>query len=182
MPLFLALAAIFAGRLSDRSGGRALTVTGMVVVTTTLAVLATSKPGQAMLLVGLALVGTGLGLFTPANNAAIMASAPKDRAGVAAGVLNMARGLGTTLGLALTGLVYGLAPAPRDGFPGRNGAPGRRLGGRPRAGRSRGVKGPTETGAPSTPRYAPLTDRLGFCGPPTRASPLQARGIIRVRA
>ena len=116
MPLFLALAAVFAGRLSDRSGGRALTVTGMVVVTTTLAVLATSKPGQAMLLVGLALVGTGLGLFTPANNAAIMASAPKDRAGVAAGVLNMARGLGTALGLALTGLVYGLAPTPRDGF------------------------------------------------------------------
>ena len=69
-----------------------------------------------MLLVGLALVGTGLGLFTPANNAAIMASAPKDRAGVAAGVLNMARGLGTALGLALTGLVYGLAPTPRDGF------------------------------------------------------------------
>jgi EmrB/QacA subfamily drug resistance transporter len=116
MPLFLALAALFAGRLSDRSGGRALTVTGMVVVTTTLAVLATSKPGQAMLLVGLALVGTGLGLFTPANNAAIMASAPKDRAGVAAGVLNMARGLGTALGLALAGLVYGLAPTPRDGF------------------------------------------------------------------
>ena len=116
MPLFLALAALFAGRLSDEPGGRALTVTGMIVVTATLAVLATSKPGQAMLLVGLALVGTGLGLFTPVNNAAIMASAPKDRAGVAAGVLNMARGLGTTLGLALSGLVYGLAPTPRNGF------------------------------------------------------------------
>jgi EmrB/QacA subfamily drug resistance transporter len=116
MPVFLALAALFAGRLSDRSGGRALTVTGLVIVTTTLAMLATSRPGQAMLLVGLALVGTGVGLFTPANNAAIMASAPKDRAGVAAGVLNMARGLGTALGLALTGLVYSLAPTPRDGF------------------------------------------------------------------
>jgi EmrB/QacA subfamily drug resistance transporter len=116
MPVFLALAALFAGRLSDRSGGRALTVTGLVIVTTTLAVLATSRPGQVMLLVGLALVGTGVGLFTPANNAAIMASAPKDRAGVAAGVLNMARGLGTAGGLALTGLVYSLAPTPGDGF------------------------------------------------------------------
>ena len=69
-----------------------------------------------MLLVALALVGTGLGLFTPPNNAAIMASAPKHRAGVASGVLNMTRGLGTALGLAPTGLVYGLAPTPRDGF------------------------------------------------------------------
>ena len=116
MPLFLGLAALFAGRLSDRSGGRALTVAGMVVVTATLAALARQRQDRPMLLVGLALVGTGLGLFTPANNAAIMASAPKDRAGVAGGVLNMARGLGTALGLALTGLVYGLAPTPRDGF------------------------------------------------------------------
>jgi EmrB/QacA subfamily drug resistance transporter len=116
MPLFLGLAALLAGRMSDRSGGRRLTVTGMAVVTATLAVLAASTPGQAVLLVGLALVGTGLGLFTPANNAAILASAPKDRAGVAAGVLNMARGLGTAVGLALSGLVYDLAPTPRGGF------------------------------------------------------------------
>ena len=67
MPLFLGLAALVAGRLSDRSGGRALTVTGMAVVTITLAALAASTPGQAVVLVGLALAGTGLGLFTPAN-------------------------------------------------------------------------------------------------------------------
>ena len=89
---------------------------GLAVVTAALAALAVSTPGQAIVLVGLALAGTGLGLFTPANNAAIMASAPKDRAGVAGGVLNMARGLGTALGLAITGLVYGLAPMPRGGF------------------------------------------------------------------
>ena len=136
MPLFLALAAIFAGRLSDRSGGRALTVTGMVVVTTTLAVLATSKPGQAMLLFGLALVGTGLGLFTPANNAAIMASAPKERAGVAAGVLNMARGprYRARARPDRSGLRPGTHAPGR--LPGRNGALGRRLGRRPHAGRS----------------------------------------------
>lgn len=116
MPLFLGLAALIAGRLSDRYGGRALTAGGMVLVTAALAILVVPKPGQAPLLVGLALMGMGLGLFTPANNAAIMASAPKDRAGVAAGVLNTARGLGTALGLALTGLVYGLAPTPQGGF------------------------------------------------------------------
>jgi hypothetical protein len=61
-------------------------------------------------------VGVGLGLFTPSNNAAIMSSAPKQGSGVASGVLNMTRGMGTALGLALTGLVYGLVSSPGQGL------------------------------------------------------------------
>ena len=38
-----------------------------------------------------------------------MSTAPRAQAGVASGILNMARGLGTALGLALTGLVLGVA-------------------------------------------------------------------------
>ena len=65
---------------------------------------------------GLALVGVGLGLFTPSNNAAIMSSAPKQESGVASGVLNMTRGMGTALGLALTGMVFGLVASPGRGL------------------------------------------------------------------
>jgi MFS family permease len=54
----------------------------------------------------LAVVGVGLGLFTSPNNAAIMGAAPEQHAGMASGVLNMTRGFGTALGLALTGLVF----------------------------------------------------------------------------
>jgi hypothetical protein len=35
---------------------------------------------------------------------------------MASGVLNMTRGMGTALGLAVTGLVYGLAVLPAAGF------------------------------------------------------------------
>jgi hypothetical protein len=54
----------------------------------------------------LAVIGAGLGLFVAANNAATMFSAPRARAGAAGGLLNMARGLGTALGVALPSLVF----------------------------------------------------------------------------
>jgi MFS family permease len=62
-----------------------------------------------IIMVELAVLGVGLGMFTPPNNAAIMGAAPKAQAGVASGVLNMSRGMGTAMGLAFTSLVFGLA-------------------------------------------------------------------------
>jgi hypothetical protein len=47
-------------------------------------------------------------MFTPPNNAAIMGAAPREQSGVASGVLNMTRGMGTAMGLAFTSLVFGL--------------------------------------------------------------------------
>jgi MFS family permease len=60
------------------------------------------------------LAGVGLGLFTPANNAAIMAAAPTAHAGSAGGVLNMTRGVGTSLGVAVTALVFAGAAGGHD--------------------------------------------------------------------
>jgi MFS family permease len=54
----------------------------------------------------LGLVGVGMGLFTSPNNASIMGAAPSRQAGMASGVLNMTRGMGTALGLAVTGTVF----------------------------------------------------------------------------
>jgi EmrB/QacA subfamily drug resistance transporter len=116
MPLFLGLVAPFAGRLADRVGARPLTVSGMLLVAVALTILALTHPGQVMVVTVLALVGVGLGLFTPSNNASIMSSVPRRESGVASGVLNMTRGMGTALGLALTGLVYGLVSSPGQGL------------------------------------------------------------------
>lgn len=49
----------------------------------------------------LALTGLGLGTFTPANNAMIMGAIPAGSSGTGGGLVNMARGLGTALGVAL---------------------------------------------------------------------------------
>ncbi|MGH2443707.1 MAG: hypothetical protein ACRDFX_11180, partial [Chloroflexota bacterium] len=63
---------------------------------------------EAALLAELALIGVGLGAFTPANNAAIMGSATLNQTGLVGGILNMTRGSGTALGVALTGLLFTL--------------------------------------------------------------------------
>jgi EmrB/QacA subfamily drug resistance transporter len=109
LPLAFGVVAPFAGRLADRLGARPLTVTGMVLVAASLVSLGATRPGTLGLLLLLATTGIGLGLFTSPNNAAIMGAVPGQQAGMASGLLNMTRGLGTSLGLALTGLVFAVA-------------------------------------------------------------------------
>jgi len=106
MPVALGATAPLAGRLADRIGVRPLTVGGMASVAAGLTALAVFRPDTSAFLFLLAVVGFGLGAFTPPNNATIMGSVPANQAGVASGVLNMTRGMGTSLGLAVTGLVF----------------------------------------------------------------------------
>ena len=106
LPVALGIAAPFAGVVADRVGARAPTVAGMVVAAVALGVLAVMHESTTAVAAGLAVVGAGLGAFTPSNNAAIMAAAPHHQAGLASGVLNMTRGMGTALGVAIAGLVF----------------------------------------------------------------------------
>ncbi|MBO0893076.1 MAG: DHA2 family efflux MFS transporter permease subunit [Acidimicrobiales bacterium] len=107
MPVALGLVAPFAGRVADRIGARPLTVAGMLVSSVALVCLALFHGHFGAFIACLAGLGVGLGLFTPPNNAAIMGSAPQEQSGAASGILNMTRGMGTAMGLAFTGLVYG---------------------------------------------------------------------------
>jgi MFS family permease len=65
----------------------------------------------------LAVAGLGLGVFIPANNAVIMRTAAPDSASVLGGLVNMARGIGTTLGIALVTVCLHLAGAGQAGRP-----------------------------------------------------------------
>jgi EmrB/QacA subfamily drug resistance transporter len=109
MPAAMGVSAVLAGRASGRLGSRWLTSRGMVVCSVALAAMTVSHRSVLALAVELATLGVGLGLFTPANNAAIVAAAPRRDAAVVSGMLNMGRGLGTAVGLAVTSLVLGVA-------------------------------------------------------------------------
>jgi EmrB/QacA subfamily drug resistance transporter len=105
LPVAIGVSAVLAGRLVTRVGTRALTGGGMAVTGVGLLLIATTH-GIGGLLAGLALAGIGLGAFTPANNASIMAAAPAGHAGLVGGVLNMTRGAGTALGVAVASALY----------------------------------------------------------------------------
>jgi MFS family permease len=61
----------------------------------------------------LALAGLGLGVFVPANNTLIMRSTADSSASLLGGLVSMARGIGTTLGISLMALALHLGDADR---------------------------------------------------------------------
>jgi len=116
LPAALGVMAPFGGRLADRFGARRVTTAGMLVSAGGCALMAFAHDPVLLLLIELGLIGLGLGAFTPANNAAIMTSAPAAQAGLASGILNMSRGLGTSLGVTLTAIVFSFAADPSSGL------------------------------------------------------------------
>jgi MFS family permease len=105
LPVAIGVTAPIAGRLVDRFATTALTAGGLLLAAAGLLEIAL-RHGTAGLLFGLALAGLGLGAFTPANNAGVMSTSPPGHTGVVSGMLNMTRGLGTALGVAVSGAVF----------------------------------------------------------------------------
>lgn len=108
LPVAIGVAAPIAGRLLGRLGARPLTAGGLLLTGAGLLEIALVH-GTLGLLAGLMAAGLGLGAFTPANNATIMSASPKGHAGVVGGVLNMTRGIGTALGVAVASALYVVA-------------------------------------------------------------------------
>ena len=108
IPLAMAIVAPFAGHISDKYGSRIMTTSGMVIcaLSTLLLIFISRSNGAFLLIAELVLLGIGMGLFTPPNNSAIMGSAPKERLGVAGGILNMMRALGLIFGVDISGVIF----------------------------------------------------------------------------
>jgi hypothetical protein len=80
----------------------------MVVLAAGLAFLGSvvSRGSLAVIAAGLAVIGLGVGTFVSPNNNALMGAAPRNRQGIAAGVLATARNVGMVLGVGLAGAVF----------------------------------------------------------------------------
>jgi fucose permease len=110
LPAGFAAAALAADRvLPSRLGARARVITGAAVSVAGCAGLL-AAPGSAPLAGALLLLtGAGLGLLIPANNSAIMTAIPARMSASGGGLVNMARGLGTALGVAIVTLCLHLS-------------------------------------------------------------------------
>lgn len=118
LPVALALVAPVAGLIADRFGVRVPTSAGMGLTVAALVILGLSSGNLWAMGAALAVMGLGLGLFTPANNAAVAAAGHDHQAGMVSGVLNMTRGVGTSLGVAFGAVAYSLAAGVSGGAAG----------------------------------------------------------------
>jgi EmrB/QacA subfamily drug resistance transporter len=105
LPAGFALAALAAERILPRGwSDRRRAFAGATLALGALLAMLPLSPRAAFLAPPLALLGLGLGVFAPANNALIMAVIPAGAQGTGGGLVNMARALGTALGVALVTL------------------------------------------------------------------------------
>ncbi|HEU4583776.1 MAG TPA: DHA2 family efflux MFS transporter permease subunit [Polyangiaceae bacterium] len=103
MPVVLGVIAPWAGSLADKYGSSRIAALGLVVFACSLLGLETLSDSTTPTgyILRYAPVGLGIGLFQSPNNSAILGAAPRDRIGVASGLLAVTRTLGQTTGIAL---------------------------------------------------------------------------------
>ena len=108
MPITMMLCAPFSGWLSDRIGPRIPASVGMTLLSAGIFLFSRlgTAPLAADIIPRLVLAGMGLGLFSSANNSAIMGSVPMHRQGIANGVVSTARQLGMMLGVTISTAMF----------------------------------------------------------------------------
>jgi MFS family permease len=107
MTILIILVAPVAGKTSDRIGSRGLMTAGMVLIATQLVMLSRLSADASYwdLFPALLIGGVGMSLTMTPSTAAATRSVPVDKAGVGSAVLNSARQVGGTMGIALMGAI-----------------------------------------------------------------------------
>jgi MFS family permease len=107
-PVLGGIVAPFSGALSDRFGSRIISLFGLVLMIVGCLLLSTVDAQLTELgyIVRVALFGIGLGMFQSPNNSAIMGGVPRERLGLASGLLSLSRTLGQTAGVPLLGAIF----------------------------------------------------------------------------
>ncbi len=117
-PIVMTVLAPFSGVMSDKFGARVPATVGMVLIAAGLLLIGLAAVQHSLwfMLVSLAVFGGGAGLFTTANNSAIMGNAPREHQGAASGILAVSRNVGMATGVALGGVLFAFFGKHDGGF------------------------------------------------------------------
>ena len=118
-PVSMGLVSTWAGTLSDRHGSRLISLLGLLFLVGGCVAVSTLHADVSALgyILRIAPIGIGMGLFQAPNNSAVMGRAPKDRLGVASGLLNLSRTMGNSTGFPLMGALFAAQVAVLSGLP-----------------------------------------------------------------
>jgi EmrB/QacA subfamily drug resistance transporter len=108
VPLVMSVVAPLSGWLSDRTNSFILSSIGVGISSVSILWLGflSSSSGSIDVVLRLALLGLGMGLFQAPNNSIIMGSLPKEQLGIAAGTMGTMRNMGMVVGVAVSGAVF----------------------------------------------------------------------------
>jgi EmrB/QacA subfamily drug resistance transporter len=108
VPIAVGITAPLSGALSDRLGTRPITVLGLAILLLGFAAVSTLSLETTAL--GYVLrflpIGIGIGVFQSPNNSAVMGAVPRERLGIASGLLAITRTLGQSVGIAALGALW----------------------------------------------------------------------------
>lgn len=111
MALVFVLVSPFSGALAERAGARAMSAGGIAIIGIGLLTIGLAAQASAFTPeeTGLALTGLGMGLATGPLMGLGVGAVTADRAGTAAALINVARMVGATIGVALLGALFAAA-------------------------------------------------------------------------
>lgn len=103
-PIMQTLVSPLAGRLSDRFSPYVLSSVGLLIVTGGLVAMCFVHVGTSLgtVVLGFALIGCGVGIFSSPNNNAILTCAGRDHYSEANATISTMRGIGQSISMALT--------------------------------------------------------------------------------
>lgn len=110
-PLILFIVAPISGHLSDKIGSELLTLIGLIIFSSAFFMMATlnQQLEPVKLIVIIAIMALGNGMFQSPNNSLIMSSVPRDRVGIAGSINALVRNLGLVVGISVSTLIlYGV--------------------------------------------------------------------------
>jgi EmrB/QacA subfamily drug resistance transporter len=113
-PLVMVVVAPIAGWLSDRIDARVLSSIGMMVRTAGLLLLALYNEALSrnFIIIPLLILGLGNGLFSSPNVNSILNSVPKEKYGLASGIISTIRTMGQSIGIAIMGFIVSIVMPP----------------------------------------------------------------------